>query len=81
MTETVLDVRRRAAERARAVLNGTLEPDAFRAEFADVEDRAVAELLDLMDHEPLRAGLLSGGEHAYRNYQDSIREIIASLTT
>jgi len=75
---TEVDIRRRAAERAREVLEGRLSPDAFREEFADVEDRRVAELLDLMEHQP-EQGLLGGGEHAWRNYQQSVRDVIAGL--
>jgi hypothetical protein len=75
---TEVDIRRRAAERAREVLEGRLSPDAFREEFADVEDRRVAELLDLMEHQP-EQGLLSGGENAWRNYQQSVRDVIAGL--
>jgi hypothetical protein len=73
-----VDIRRRAAERARQVLEGSLSPDAFREEFADVEDRRVAELLDLMEHQP-EHGLLGGGESAWRDYQESLQDIIAGL--
>jgi len=75
---TEADIRRHAAERAREVLEGRLSPDAFREEFADVEDRRVAELLDLMEHQP-EQGLLGGGENAWRNYQQSVRDVIAGL--
>ena len=75
---TEVDIRRRAAERAKEVLEGRLSPDAFREEFADVEDRRVAELLDLMEHQP-EQGLLGGGENAWRNYQQSVRDVIAGL--
>jgi hypothetical protein len=75
---TEVDIRRRAAERAREVLEGRLSPDTFREEFADVEDRRVAELLDLMEHQP-EQGLLGGGENAWRNYQQSVRDVIAGL--
>ncbi len=75
---TEVDIRRRAAERAREVIEGRLSPDAFREEFADVEDRRVAELLDLMEHQP-EQGLLGGGENAWRNYQQSVRDVIAGL--
>jgi hypothetical protein len=80
MAEVDLDVRRRAAERAREVLDGRLSAEAFREEFADAEDRAVAELIDLMEHEPVRGGLLGGGEAAWRNYQQSILDLIAGLS-
>lgn len=76
MTEA--DIRRRAAERARLVLEGSLSPDAFREEFADVEDRRVAELLDLMEHQP-EHGVLAGGDSAWRDYQQSLRDVIAGL--
>jgi hypothetical protein len=78
MAEVDLEVRRRAAERAQAVLDGTLSPEAFRDEFADVEDRAVAELLDVIEHRPAE-GLLGGGDAAWRNYRESLRELIEGL--
>jgi hypothetical protein len=80
MAEVDLDVRRRAAERAREVLDGSLSAEVFLQEFADVEDRAVAELIDLMEHEPVRGGLLGSGEAAWRNYQKAIRDLIAGLS-
>ena len=73
-----VDIRRRASERARQVLEGSLSPDAFREEFADVEDRHVAELLDLMEHQPEHS-LLGGGESAWRDYQKSLQDVIAGL--
>lgn len=80
MAEVDLDIRRRAAERAREVLEGSVNAEAFREEFADVEDRAVAELIDLMEHEPVRGGIMGCGEAAWRNYQRSIRDLIAGLS-
>jgi hypothetical protein len=77
--ETEPEIRRRAARRAQEVLDGKVSAEQFRAEFADVEDRAVAELMDLLEHEPPRRGLLSGGESAYRNYRESVLDIIESL--
>lgn len=79
MNQVEPEIRRRVAERARQVLEGKLSPDAFREEFADVEDRRVAELLDLMEHQP-EHGLLGGGENAWRDYQDAVREVIAALS-
>ena len=79
MTDPELAVRRRAAERARQVLEGNLSPDALREEFADVEDRAVAALLDLLEHRPVH-GVLGGGEGAWQDYQRSLRDVIAGLS-
>jgi hypothetical protein len=75
---TEVDIRRHAAERARQVLEGNLSLEVFLEEFADVEDRHVAELLDLMEHQP-EHGLLAGGETAWRDYQKSLRDVIAGL--
>jgi len=44
-----------------------------------VDDRAIAELIDLLEHEPPHGGLFDGGEEAWRNYQDSVRDIIDAL--
>lgn len=79
MTEVELAVRRRAAERARQVLEGSLSAEAVREEFADVEDRAVAALLDLLEHPPVH-GVLGGGESAWQDYQRSLRDVIAGLS-
>ncbi|MCI0636537.1 MAG: hypothetical protein L0206_21850 [Actinobacteria bacterium] len=79
MTDMVAEIRRRAAERAREVLEGTVTAHEFCEEFADIDDRAIAELLDLFEHEPQHGGLFDGGEEAWHNYQDSIRDIIDAL--
>ena len=79
MPETDPEVRRRAAARARQVLEGTLSPEALRDEFADVEDRAVAALLDLLEHAPVH-GVLGGGEGPWQDYQRSLREVIEGLS-
>ncbi|HET8625306.1 MAG TPA: hypothetical protein VFM14_17225 [Gemmatimonadales bacterium] len=79
MTDTVVEIRRRAAERARAVLDGSITPGDFIAEFGDIDDRAIAELIDLLEHEPAHGGLFDGGEAAWRNYQDALRDIIRAL--
>jgi len=79
VTDTVVEMRRRAAERAKEVLEGTSTARGFCEEFADVDDRAIAELLDLFEHEPPHGTLFDGGEAAWRNYQDSVRDIIDAL--
>jgi hypothetical protein len=79
VTETVVEIRRRAAERAKEVLEGAVTAREFCEEFADVDDRAIAELLDLLEHEPPHGGMFDGGEEAWRNYQDSVRDIIGAL--
>lgn len=79
MTDTVVEIRRRAAERAKEVLEGTVSARQFCEEFGDVDDRAIAELIDLLEHEPPHGGLFDGGEEAWRNYQDSVRDIIDAL--
>ena len=79
VTDTVVEIRRRAAERAKEVLAGTVSAREFCEEFGDVDDRAIAELIDLLEHEPPHGGLFDGGEEAWRNYQDSVRDIIDAL--
>ena len=79
MTDTVVEMRRRAAQRARAVLEGTVSSRAFCEEFADVDDRAIAELIDLLEHEPAHGTVFDGGDQAWRNYQDDVRDIIEAL--
>lgn len=79
MADTEVEIRRRAAERAQAVLDGTLSAHDFCGEFADVDDRAIAELIDLLEHEPPHGGFLDGGDAAWENYRESVQEIIDSL--
>jgi len=79
VADTVVEIRRRAAERARAVLEGTLTGREFCEEFADVDDRAVAELIDLLEHEPPHGSVFDGGADAWRNYQADVRDIINAL--
>jgi hypothetical protein len=79
VSDTVVEVRRRAAERAKAVLAGSITPREFCEEFGDVDDRAIAELIDLLEHEPPHGGLFDGGEAPWRNYQDAVRDIIDAL--
>jgi hypothetical protein len=79
MTDTMVEVRRRAAERAKQVLEGAVTAREFCEEFADVDDRAIAELIDLFEHEPPHGSVFDGGEAAWRNYQESVRDIIDGL--
>ena len=79
MTDAVVEIRRRAAERAKAVLAGSVTPRAFCDEFGDIDDRAIAELIDLLEHQPPHGGIFDGGEAAWRNYQDAVRDIIEAL--
>lgn len=79
MADTVVEIRRRAAERARGVLDGTVTAREFCEEFADVDDRAIAELIDLLEHEPPHGSVFDGGEESWRHYQDDVRDIIQAL--
>jgi hypothetical protein len=79
VTETVVEIRRRAAERARGVLEGRVSGREFCEEFADVDDRAIAELIDLLEHEPPHGSLFDGGDASWQNYQNDVRDIIAAL--
>jgi hypothetical protein len=79
VTDTVVEIRRRAAERAKEVLAGTITARDFWEEFADVDDRCIAELIDLFEHEPPHGSVFDGGEAAWQNYQESVRDIILAL--
>jgi hypothetical protein len=81
LADTVVDIRRRAAERARAVLDGTLTAREFCEEFADVDDRAIAELIDLLEHEPPHGSVFDGGTEAWRHYQEDVRDIVDALAS
>jgi hypothetical protein len=72
-------LRLRAAEAARDLIAGRIEWDDFAAEFGDVRDPKVSELIDLIEREP-EVGGFSGVTHLqYRAYRATIERLLAEL--
>lgn len=72
-------IRVRAAAAARALIDGRIEWDDFAAEFGDAADPQVAELVDLIAHEPEVGGFSGIGRLQYRVYRAAIERLIAEL--
>ncbi len=72
-------VRLRAADAARALIAGRIEWDDFAAEFGDAADPQVAELVDLIAHEPEVGGFSGVSPVQYRLYRAAIERLIAEL--
>jgi hypothetical protein len=72
-------LRQRAAAAARALSDGRLDWDDFVAEFGDVDDPRVVELVDLIEHEPEVGGLSGVTPLQYRRYRDAIERLIVAL--
>ena len=75
----LLQLRVRAAERVRAMRAGQISWDDFMDEFGDAKDQPIAKLVDLVEHEPQRGGILGVRESQYQEYLDRVREAIEEL--
>ena len=72
-------LRLRAAAAARALIAGQIEWDDFAADFGDVSDPRVAELVDLIEREPEVGGFWGVTRLQYRIYRATIERLIAEL--
>lgn len=72
-------LRLRAAAAARALIAGRIEWDDFAADFGDVSDPTVAELVDLIEREPEVGGFWGVTRLQYRTYRATIERLIAEL--
>lgn len=77
--ESLRLLRSRAAQAARDYQNGKISWTAFMDEFAGSEDETVAELVDLIEHEPKRGGVLGVNEKGWAEYQAQIEQAIEAL--
>jgi len=75
----LLQLRARAAERVPAMQAGQITWDDFVDEFGDLKDPPIAKLVDLVEHEPQRGGMLGVRESHYQEYLDRVREAIEEL--
>ena len=71
--------RRRAAEEARAYLSGERSWEEFIDRYTDNDDDLIAELVDLLEHEPKRGGFLGASEKQWAQYQSRLSSAIAAL--
>ncbi len=72
-------IRVRAAASARALCEGRIAWEEFEAEFADVDDPKVQQLVDRIAHEPDPGGFFGVGKTAYRIYRAALDRLIAEL--
>jgi hypothetical protein len=79
MTDELILPRQRAAEDARAYLYGELSWEQFIELFANNEDELIGDLVDLIEHEPKRGGLLGVNEKQWAQYQSQLSSAIAAL--
>ena len=78
-TDATPSLRARAAAAARALGDGRVAWEEFEREFGSVDDPAIAELVDLIAHEPEPDGFFGVGRAAYRTYQAMVSRLIAAL--
>ena len=71
--------RKRAAGMARELRRGTVAFAAFVTEFGDSPDELISDLVDLLEHEPRRGGLLGVSETTYDKYEAKIERAIQVL--
>jgi hypothetical protein len=72
-------LRARAAAAARALAAGRIEWEEFEREFGDTDDPKIAELVQLIGHEPDVDGFFGVGQSAYRSYRAVVERLIAEL--
>jgi len=72
-------LRRRVAAAARSYMDGSLTWEAFMMEFSEAEDPQISELVDLIEHEPQRDGLLGVSEKDFDKYREATDRLIQKL--
>ena len=81
LNPATIELWRAAAAAARAYRTGTLTWDAFMNQFGEVPatDDDLAELVDLIEHEPARGGLGGLNEREYAEYVASVDATISRI--
>ena len=74
-----LDARRAAAELAQAFYRGDVTFQELSKRYPQSDDPDVEELMDLIEHEPKRGGLLGAPEAEYREHMSRITHLIERL--
>jgi hypothetical protein len=72
------DRRRHVASLARKLLEGEMTLDAFfgQLQSEDWDDNVLAELLDLIEDEPVRSRVFGVGPRGYEEYRGKVRRLI-----
>jgi len=74
--------REEIAQRARRYLEGALGFEEFmRLAPEQTDDDDIAELVDLIEHEPKRGGFLGASEREYVAHMTRIRELVDKLSS
>jgi hypothetical protein len=68
-----------ASDTARAYLDGQLSWDAAISAFSDADDPLIVELFELIEHEPLRGGVLGISSEAFAAYHQQVLHLIQRL--
>jgi len=71
--------RLRAAEMAREYRAGRVSWVAFMDAFAESSDELVADLVDLIEHEPRRGGLLGISDGRWAEHESAVQAAIDAL--
>ena len=79
MAENSAQFRSRAAQAARAYLRKELSWEHFIEEFGEVEDELIGVVVDLIEHEPKRGGILGINEKEWAAFQSELSEAIRAL--
>jgi hypothetical protein len=79
MDSDIQSLRREAAAAGRAVMADTLSYDQFMERFADCGDDLISDLVDLIEHEPKRGGVLGVNETDWAQYQSQLASALAVL--
>jgi hypothetical protein len=77
--DSLVHQRQAAAVLARKFRAGSVTYDEFMDAFYDAADPHIAELVDLLEHEPARGGLLGASERDWQEHQRQIEQAITVL--
>src|SRR4051794_29830308 len=77
--DDIQTLRREVAAAGRALVAKTLSYDEFMQRFAGYDDELIADLVDLIEHEPPRRGFFGSGEKHWAQYQSQIAAALAAL--
>jgi len=72
--------RQRVAALTLALYERRVTVDAFVEELGDVADPQVAELIDLLQHDPERGGMHGVRDDEYEAYRERLMELLARLS-
>ena len=71
--------RKRAAAMARDLIGERVSFEAFATAFGNSRDELIADLFDLIEHEPRRGGLFGVSERRLTKYRANIERAIRAL--